>query len=81
MAVIFLAILGYTVLIYMNPSDPHHGYQVDSSLKWESFLKQCGKIVPMDQARMNYETKFHGRYVQWEGHIMRIDGDERNLIH
>ena len=35
----------------------------------------------MEQAKSTFSHKYLGKYVNWEGHVMRIDGDERNLLH
>jgi hypothetical protein len=32
--------------------------------------------VPTETARKNFQHKFYGKYVQWEGRVMRIDGNE-----
>lgn len=61
--------------------DPHHGYQVDQSIKWTDFLKDCGKTVSSSKVKKNYIAKYQNKYIEWEGHVMRIDGNEFNYLH
>jgi len=65
----------------MNPQDGHQGYQIDESITWQHFIRDCGKMMPENAALRNYKTKYLGKYVQWEGRVMRIDGNEQNYLH
>lgn len=81
-----LVFLGLSFLIYYimqtwNMKNSHMNYQVDLSIKWSTFIRDCGKRVPLETAMQRYTNHYLNKYVQWEGHVMRIDGNELNFIH
>lgn len=76
-----LGVIGYYLISYLYPGDPHANFKIDHSIKWEQFINDCGKKVNYDQAKKTYHLKYQGNYVEWEGHVMRVDGNENNLLH
>jgi hypothetical protein len=37
--------------------------------------------VPLEAAKKVHHAKYQDKIVQWEGHVMRIDGNEHNYMH
>jgi hypothetical protein len=81
LAVIFLGLFIYYAYGYLYPEDPYASYQIDTSIKWSEFIRECGKAVPLEAARKVYQNKYYKKHVQWEGHVMRVDGNELNYAH
>jgi len=44
----------YYVAVYINPKENHIGYQIDESITWPQFIRDCGKSTPENTARRNY---------------------------
>jgi hypothetical protein len=78
---ITLTFLLYYILSSWTKTEPNLNYEVDYSIKWPSFIKDCGKSVYYETAKQRYQKNYMNKYVQWEGHVMRVDGNEMNYLH
>ena len=58
-----------------GPSWYLEGRDADSSLTWSSFVRDCGLQNNESIVVRNFEKKYKNVVVEWEGHVMRVDGD------
>ena len=51
------------------------GREADLSITWNDFVRDCGRSDSVDQVIKNFEKKYKNTVIEWQGHVMRVDGD------
>ena len=51
-------------------------HDINYDLQWNQYLNDCGHKVGYEKALKKFQSKYHGKSVQWEGYVMRIDSSE-----
>lgn len=51
------------------------GREADLSITWNDFVKDCGRGDSVDLVVKNFESKYKNTVIEWQGHVMRVDGD------
>jgi len=62
----------YTFILIENDLDHHH----ISSKTWDDYRQDCGYQVFVKDPRKafrNFEMKYYGEKVSWEGYVIRVD--------
>lgn len=75
----FLACVGLAAMaweyVIEGPSWYLEGKEVDKSLTWDNFLKDCGTENNRATVTRAFDYKYKNAVVEWEGRVLRVDGD------
>eukprot|EP00347_Sterkiella_histriomuscorum_P023465 403334541 len=66
---------------FLNHDRIFNNYKVDTTISWNSFLTDCGKQLPIEQAREHFFRRYKSKHVQWYGYVMRVDANEQSELH
>ena len=78
-AVMLIVCIGLATLawdmVVEGPTWYLEGRDADPTITWEKFLNECGHQTSINTLNREFEAKFKNRVVEWEGRVLRVDGD------
>lgn len=72
-----IATLAWDVVVE-GPSWYLEGKEANKSLTWTSFVNECGLESNRASVLRAFEYKYKNEVVEWEGKVLRVDGDHED---
>lgn len=51
------------------------GREVNTSITWDKFVNEIGHQTNLQKINRDFDANFKNRVIEWEGRVLRVDGD------
>ena len=62
-------------MVIEGPTFYLEGRDADPTITWDKFVTECGHQSNIKTVNREFETTFKNRVIEWEGKVLRVDGD------